>query len=91
MAAVFVAQMNHIALTPVQLVTLSVAATLASGAATASAGGMMTMVMVLSSVGLPVQDVTIVIAVDFLLGRLRTTLNVLGDAVGSAIVDHYAA
>ncbi len=37
----------------------------------------MTMVMVLDTVGLPAEDVTIILAVDWLLDRLVTTLKSL--------------
>jgi len=44
--------------------------------------------MVLETVGLPPEDVTIILAVDWLLDRFRTAINVLGDSVGSGIVYH---
>jgi solute carrier family 1 (high affinity glutamate transporter) protein 2 len=46
------------------------------------------MVMVLETVGLPPEDVTIILAVDWLLDRFRTTINVLGDSLGAGIVYH---
>ena len=48
----------------------------------------MTMVMVLETVGLPPDDITIILAVDWLLDRFRTTINVVGDSVGAGIVNH---
>ncbi len=44
------------------------------------------MVMVLETVGLPADDIALILAVDWLLDRFRTTLNVFGDAIGSGIV-----
>ena len=46
------------------------------------------MVMVLETVGLPPDDITIILAVDWLLDRCRTTINVLGDSIGAGIVNH---
>ena len=42
----------------------------------------------MNAVGLPVEDAALIIVIDWLIDRTRTMLNVLGDAVGSAIVDH---
>ncbi len=44
------------------------------------------MVMVLNTVGLPSQDIALILAVDWLLDRFRTAINVLGDAIGAGIV-----
>lgn len=45
------------------------------------------MVMVLNAVGLPADDITLIIVVDWFLDRFRTAINVLGDAVGACIVE----
>ena len=45
--------------------------------------GLVTMVMVLQTVGLPSTDVALILAVDWLLDRFRTAINVLGDAIGT--------
>jgi solute carrier family 1 (high affinity glutamate transporter) protein 1 len=47
------------------------------------------MVLVLQSVGLPVEGIGLILAVDWLLDRFRTTVNVWGDAVGAAVIDHF--
>ena len=44
--------------------------------------------MVLDTVGLPGEAVSIVMSVDWLVDRVRTAVNVLGDAFGAAIVAH---
>eukprot|EP00069_Balaena_mysticetus_P016292 bmy_09761T0 len=87
-AAVFIAQLNDLDLSIGQIVTISVTATAASiGAAGVPQAGLVTMVIVLSAVGLPTEDVTLIIAVDWLLDRFRTMVNVLGDAFGTGIVE----
>ncbi|GBO22510.1 Excitatory amino acid transporter 3 [Araneus ventricosus] len=70
---------------------VSITATAASiGAAGIPQAGLVTMVMVLNVVGLPAEDVTLILVVDWILDRFRTTINVLGDAYGSAIVAHFS-
>ncbi|XP_040844675.1 excitatory amino acid transporter 3 [Ochotona curzoniae] len=87
-AAIFIAQLNDLDLTIGQIITISVTATAASiGAAGVPQAGLVTMVIVLSAVGLPAEDVTLIIAVDWLLDRFRTMVNVLGDAFGTGIVE----
>ncbi|XP_033889756.2 excitatory amino acid transporter 3-like isoform X1 [Acipenser ruthenus] len=87
-AAIFIAQLNNYALDIGQIVTISITATAASiGAAGVPQAGLVTMVIVLSAVGLPANDVTLIIAVDWLLDRFRTMINVLGDAYGAGIVE----
>ncbi|XP_066224178.1 excitatory amino acid transporter 3 [Saccopteryx leptura] len=87
-AAVFIAQLNGLTLDIGQVVTISVTATAASiGAAGVPQAGLVTMVIVLSAVGLPTEDVTLIIAVDWFLDRFRTLVNVLGDAFGTGIVE----
>ncbi|XP_074850955.1 excitatory amino acid transporter 3 isoform X2 [Carettochelys insculpta] len=87
-AAVFIAQLNNMDLDVGKIVTVSVTATAASiGAAGVPQAGLVTMVIVLSAVGLPAEDVTLIIAVDWLLDRFRTMVNVLGDAFGAGVVE----
>ncbi|TNN50833.1 Excitatory amino acid transporter 3 [Liparis tanakae] len=86
-AAIFIAQLNDYPLDVGQIVTISITATVASiGAAGVPNAGLVTMVIVLTAVGLPANDVTLIVAVDWLLDRFRTMVNVLGDAYGAGIV-----
>ncbi|XP_031346305.1 excitatory amino acid transporter 3-like isoform X2 [Photinus pyralis] len=88
-AAIFIAQIRSIDLSIGHLVAISITATAASiGAAGIPQAGLVTMVMVLDTVGLPAEDVTLILAIDWLLDRFRTVLNVMGDAFGAGIVYH---
>ncbi|XP_049783239.1 excitatory amino acid transporter 1 isoform X1 [Schistocerca cancellata] len=88
-AAIFISQVRNVGLSLGQLIAVSITATAASiGAAGIPQAGLVTMVMVLDTVGLPPEDVTLIIAVDWLLDRFRTTINVLGDSLGAGIVNH---
>ncbi len=87
-AAVFIAQAYGIDLSGAQLVIVLLTATLAAvGAAAIPQAGLVTMVMVLAAVNVPVEGIGILLSVDWLLDRFRTTVNVWGDSVGCAIVD----
>ncbi|OXB69581.1 UNVERIFIED_CONTAM: hypothetical protein H355_002196 [Colinus virginianus] len=88
-AAIFIAQVNEYDLDLGQIVTISITATAASiGAAGIPQSGLVTMVIVLTSVGLPTTDITLIIAVDWALDRFRTMTNVLGDALAAGIIQH---
>ncbi|KAG8185171.1 hypothetical protein JTE90_005150 [Oedothorax gibbosus] len=90
-AAIFIAQVRGISLSIGSIIAISITATAASiGAAGIPQAGLVTMVMVLNVVGLPAEDVTLILVVDWILDRFRTTINVLGDAYGSAIVAHFS-
>ncbi|XP_068082373.1 excitatory amino acid transporter 1 isoform X2 [Anabrus simplex] len=90
-AAIFISQVRGRVLTLGQLIAISITSTAASiGAAGIPQAGLVTMVMVLDTVGLPSEDVTLIIAVDWLLDRFRTTINVLGDSLGAGIVNHFS-
>ncbi|XP_058442768.1 excitatory amino acid transporter 3-like [Malaya genurostris] len=90
-AAIFIAQLRGLSLSFGNIVAISITATAASiGAAGIPQAGLVTLVMVLDTVGLPAEDVSLIIAVDWLLDRFRTVVNVLGDSYGAAIVAHYS-
>jgi len=73
-----------------QLVVLLTATMAAIGAAGIPEAGLVTMVIVLQAVGLPLDGIGLILAIDWFLDRCRTTVNVYGDAVGAAIVGCYS-
>ena len=53
----------------------------------ARADGDPTMIIVLSAVGLPVEYLGLILAVDWFLDRFRTAVNVFGDSAGAAVLE----
>ena len=87
-AAIFIAQMVGIHLGFSEQVIIFLTATLAAvGAAGIPEAGLVTLVMVLQSVGLPLEGIGMLLSIDWFLDRCRTTINVWGDSIGSAVVD----
>jgi Na+/H+-dicarboxylate symporter len=90
-AAIFIAQIYGIDLGMGQQVVIFLTATLASiGAAGIPHAGTVTMVFVLSAVGLPLEGIGLIWAIDWFLDRCRTTVNVWGDSVGAAVISETA-
>lgn len=91
-AAMFIAQVYGIDLSVGQQVIIFLTATLAAiGAAGIPEAGLVTMVIVLKAVDLPIEGIGLLLAIDWLLDRFRTTVNVWGDSVGAAVIDRYEA
>jgi len=87
-AALFIAQMVGADLGMGQQMIVFLTATLAAiGAAGIPEAGLVTLVMVLNAVGLPLEGIGMLLAIDWFLDRCRTTVNVWGDSVGAAVVD----
>lgn len=87
-AVIFIAQFLGRDMTLAQQAVIALTATLAAvGAAGIPEAGLFTMLIVLNAVGLPLKYQAIIIPVDWLLDRFRTTVNVFGDACGAAIVE----
>lgn len=86
-AALFIANLAGIELSfAQQLIVFFTAMIAAIGAPGIPSAGMVTMVMVLQSVGLPAEAIAILLPIDRLLDTLRTTVNVQGDMIGSLVV-----
>jgi len=90
-AAMFIAQAYGIDLSIGQQAIVFVTASLAAvGAAGIPEAGLVTMVIVLKAVGLPLDGIALLLAVDWFLDRFRTVINIWGDAVGAAVVQRLA-
>lgn len=86
-AVIFIAQAYGIALTPSAIMTVILTATIASiGTAGVPSVGLVTLSMVLSSVGLPTEGIALIMGIDRILDMLRTAVNVTGDAVCTTVV-----
>jgi Na+/H+-dicarboxylate symporter len=90
-AALFVARLAGIELDIAQqLIIFFVAMLGAIGAPGIPSTGMLSMVLVLESVGLPTEAIALLLPIDRLLDTVRTAVNVEGDMVGSLVVDKLA-
>ena len=86
-AALFVARLAGIELDMAhQLIIFFVAMLGSIGAPGIPSVGMLSMVLVLQSVGLPTEAIAILLPIDRILDTVRTAVNVEGDMVGSLIV-----
>ena len=88
-AVIFIAQVYGMSLTTSDLVTVVATATLASiGTAGVPSVGLITLAMVLQSVGLPTEGIALIMGIDRILDMLRTAVNITGDAVCTTIVSY---
>ncbi|KAL9964511.1 hypothetical protein ACROYT_G028162 [Oculina patagonica] len=88
-AAIFIAQLNEVDLSGGKIIAICLTATaIAIGAAGIPSAGSITTIIVLQAVGLPLDDIGLIMAVDWFLDRFRTTVNVLGDSIGAGVVEH---
>ena len=86
-AVVFIAEAYGMELTPTMLGTVIITATLASiGTAGVPGVGLVTLAMVLTSVGLPTEGIALIMGIDRILDMLRTAVNVTGDAICTTVV-----
>ena len=86
-ACIFISQLYGIDLGISGFLTIILTATLASiGTAGVPGVGMITLSMVLTSVGLPLEGIGLIMGVDRLLDMARTTVNVMGDCACTLIV-----
>ncbi|XXM74034.1 dicarboxylate/amino acid:cation symporter [Lysinibacillus sphaericus] len=86
-ATIFIAQVYGIDLSLEQLITVVLTAVLASiGTAGVPGVGLILLAMVLSSVGLPVEGIGLILGIDRLLDMARTAINISGDAACALFV-----
>ncbi|MFW1857690.1 dicarboxylate/amino acid:cation symporter [Acinetobacter defluvii] len=89
-AALFIANLMGLDLSIAQQIIVCLTAMIASlGAPGIPSAGMVTMIMVLQSVGLPAEAIAILLPIDRLLDTVRTVVNVQGDMMISVVVDHH--
>ncbi len=88
MAALFIAQMIGMDLSMHRQLMVVLTSIIASvGAAGIPEAGLVTMTMVFTAVGLPVQFIPVLLTVDWFLDRCRTAINVMGDMNVSCLLD----
>jgi Na+/H+-dicarboxylate symporter len=89
-AALTIAQMYGVELGLLQQALVLVTALLASvGAAGIPMAGLVMLVVVLQAVGLPLEGIGTIIAIDRVLDMMRTATNVWSDLVGTAIINRF--
>ncbi|MCB2154089.1 dicarboxylate/amino acid:cation symporter [bacterium] len=87
-AAIFIAQAFGVDLSFGQLLIVFLMATVVSiGAAGIPEAGLVMMVIVLQAVHLPLEGISLIVAIDWFLDRFRTATNVWGDSIGAAFID----
>jgi len=87
-AVMFIAQAYGYSMGLTEQIIIFITATLAAiGAAGIPQAGLVTMVIVLTAVNLPLEGIGMLLAVDWLLDRFRTMVNVWGDSVGAAVIE----
>lgn len=86
-AVVFISQVYGIDLSFTALLTVVVTATIASiGTAGVPSVGLITLSMVLTQVGLPVEGIALIMGIDRVLDMMRTAVNISGDMVVTLVV-----
>ncbi|RMD45624.1 MAG: dicarboxylate/amino acid:cation symporter [Aquificota bacterium] len=89
-AAIFIAHLYGIDLSLFQQIIIVLTATFASiGAAAIPSAGLITMTLVFTAVGLPLEGIALIVAVDRFLDMFRTTTNVWGDLIGAKVVSRF--
>lgn len=86
-AVIFISQVYGVVLSSTDLVTVIFMTTVASiGTAGLPSIGLITLTMILTSVGLPTEGIALIMGIDRILDMLRTAVNVTGDGVCTTIV-----
>lgn len=88
--AIYVAQLNNYDLTFGRILLICIVATVVSmGAAGVPAAGLVYVIVVLEACGLPTGDVGPILAIEWLLDRVRTAVNVMGDCYCAGVMSHW--
>ena len=86
-AVIFIAELLGFPLALGTQVIIFITATLAAiGAAAIPGAGLVTMGIVLTAAGLPLEGIGLILAIDRILDQFRTAVNVWGDASGGVVV-----
>jgi len=86
-ATIFIAQVYGFDLGLAQQGIIVITAVLASiGAASIPMSGFVMLTIILNAVGLPLEGVALILAVDRILDMFRTTVNVYSDSVGAVVI-----
>lgn len=86
-ATIFIAQVYGFDLGFAQQGIIVITAVLASiGAASIPMSGLVMLTIILNAVGLPLEGVAMILAVDRILDMFRTTVNVFSDSVGAVVI-----
>ncbi|MDM8523678.1 dicarboxylate/amino acid:cation symporter [Desulfococcaceae bacterium HSG8] len=86
-AVIFIAELMGIDLTIGMQVVIFITATLAAiGAAAIPGAGLVTMGIVLTAAGMPLDGIGLILAIDRILDQFRTAVNVWGDATAAVVV-----
>lgn len=87
-ATIFIAQVYGFDLNfSAQLLVLFTALLASIGAASVPMSGLVMMSIILKAVGLPLEGVAVILAVDRILDMFRTSVNVLSDSVGAVVIN----
>ncbi|XP_014830345.1 PREDICTED: excitatory amino acid transporter 3-like [Poecilia mexicana] len=88
-AAVFIAELSHINLDIGHIFSIGLTSAVASfGAAGVPMLGPASTVLILTAVGLPARDVSILMAFEWFIDHFATMVNVLGDCFGMGVISH---
>jgi len=86
-ATIFIAQVYMIDLSIEQLLLVIITAVIASiGTASMPGAGVIMLSLILTSIGLPLEGIALVIGVDRIVDMFRTVINITGDGAATVIV-----
>uniref|UniRef100_A0A182W9R7 Amino acid transporter n=1 Tax=Anopheles minimus TaxID=112268 RepID=A0A182W9R7_9DIPT len=88
-ASIFIAQMSNMTLNVGQVVTVILTSTAASmSSASIPSAALVLLLIALSAIDAPINNATLLFAIDWFVDRIRTTNNLLGDCYAAAVVEH---